>query len=234
MDEFTGFQTGNLCKHHQQCAVLYYVPVICCQCVLRTLVQDTIQFVACYVECHAVRTRFQTHFCQVCKVVDICHDTSGCRCIFQLPQNIIYLVHFTVGEFIFHAQLVAVSFTNCTFFISPLIPDAAVQFFCSVGFFLPDPQDLVDTGFPECLTQCHHGEFFLQVVSVHHTESFYCVGRCAVFPFCTYNFVFCGETMLQDLSAVFFENDIRFTQNDYLLLSSSLSSSEPFRVYSFN
>ncbi len=69
-------QSAHLCHHMYQHGVLYDIPVIGRQDVLRSLIQNSVEPVTRHVKSHAVGARFQPHLHKVVEFIDIGHDPA--------------------------------------------------------------------------------------------------------------------------------------------------------------
>ena len=67
--EFTDFEIAHLREHMQQDRILHHVPVVCRKSVLTALIENPVQRIARYVECHTVCARVQIHFVQIVEII---------------------------------------------------------------------------------------------------------------------------------------------------------------------
>ena len=75
--------------------------------------------------------------------INIGHNSSAERIIFQIIDHSVYLIHHSFFILMFHTQLIAVGFSDGAVLICPAVPDMAVKVMDIVGFLLPDPEDLI-------------------------------------------------------------------------------------------
>jgi hypothetical protein len=76
-------------------------------------------------------------------IVNAADDAAAERIIFEIVQDPVRLVEHSFLVTALDADLIAVSLTDGTVLISPLIPDVRFQIMNIVGFALPDPQNLI-------------------------------------------------------------------------------------------
>ena len=65
MDQLTGNQAADLCKHVDQNGILHHIPVIGCQHILTALIQNGVQYLAGDIECHGIGTGVKMHVVEV-------------------------------------------------------------------------------------------------------------------------------------------------------------------------
>ena len=82
----------------------------------------------------------------------------------------------------FNAELIAVSLADRSVLARPTIPDVRVKIGYFVRFFLPYPQNFVDSVFKALFSYGHNRKFFRQIVSVDYAEFFNGVRGCSVQP----------------------------------------------------
>ena len=214
--QLSGLHVTYLSDHHEKQSVLRYVPVVGGQYIVASLVQDGIQgksvfaFFLDHVEGHGIGARIQAHFVQILMHIDVSHDPTAVRIVFKIVKHPVHLIHHAFFVLMLYTQLVAIGLADGTVFVCPAVPDMAAQIFNIVGFFLPDPEDLVKSVFEACLSQGQGGEFFPQVVAVDYAETFYGVGKASVVPFRSYFFAFCAAAVVEDVTAHGFEYFICF------------------------
>ena len=92
-----------------------------------------------------------------------------------------------------------------------------------IGFFLPDPKQLIHRRFPIGAPEGHQREFLLQIIAVHHTEQLDGVGRGAVLPMGTYRQGIIAEPVVKDGPTGLLVNFIRIAHG----VCSSVSSPDP-------
>ena len=217
MYKFAHLHIAYLREHMKQHSILAYIPVICRQHILGTLVQDSVQcqLVAalffCHIERHAVCTRIQIHLMKILMYIDIRHDPAAVRIILQIIEYTVYLIHHSFFVDMLYAHLIAVCLPDRSIFICPAVPDVTVQIVDIIGFFLPDPQKLVRTAFDPGSSECQCREFFSQIIPVHHTKFFYSIRRSPVFPSRTYLFSFCAGSIINDVPAHLYKNFVCIT-----------------------
>ena len=206
MYEFSRFQTGNLCKHHCQHCILHDIPVVGSQHILRTLVQNRIEFLPADIESHGISTGIESHFAEICKIIDVCHDSAGRRIVFQIPEDLVHLIHISFGIVVFYPKLIAVCFSNGAVLICPGIPYTGTKIMHVIALFLPDPQKLVNGGLPVRPADCENRKFIRKIVTVDDTETFYCMGRRTVLPAGPDGKIRIPRAVIQYLPAILNEN----------------------------
>ena len=111
--------------------ILYHIPVVGCQHVLGTLIQNGIQgqpvlsLFLSHIKGHAVGTGIQIHLMQVLMHVNIGHDAAAEGIVLQIVDHTIHLIHHALFILMFHTHLVTVGLTDGTIRIRPFIPDMA-------------------------------------------------------------------------------------------------------------
>ena len=133
------FEPGGSCKHHQKNAVLHHVPVARSQHVLAALVQNSVERIAAHVERHRVGARVQMHIFEIFHIVHMRDDAAACGRMFQVVQDLVYLIENAFAKFVFFPQLIAVRLTDRAAPVRPTVPDMAGQIVNVIAFFLPDP-----------------------------------------------------------------------------------------------
>ena len=201
MDQLSRLQTADLRQHMDQDGILDHVPVVGGQHILGTLVQDRVQRVAADIEGHGIGAGIKSHFMEVCKIVEVGQDASAGGVVLQVVQYPVHLVKLPLRVDVLHAQLIAVGLADGAVLVGPAIPDMTVQVMDIVGFFLPDPQKLVNAGFIESPPQGHNGEFLPQIIAVDDAKAFDRVGRRTVLPAGTHLLVRVPDALREDLSA---------------------------------
>lgn len=76
MNKFAWLKSTDLRKHHDQRAVLAYIPVVGGKHVLGTLIENRIKPIPTYIKSHAVSARVQVHLVKVGVIIDIRYDAS--------------------------------------------------------------------------------------------------------------------------------------------------------------
>lgn len=151
--QFTCFESAHLRKHMQKHCVLHNVPIVCGECILTALIEDSVEFVARDVESHRVCARVEVHLVQVLKIVDIGEDTPRLRIVFEVKKHSVHLVEFALRIDAFFAELIAVRLADRARFVRPTVPNMRVQIVYVVALFLPNPKDFVDCGFESGATK---------------------------------------------------------------------------------
>ena len=100
------------------------------------------------------------------------------------------------------AQLIPIGLADRPVFVRPLVPDVAVQIGNTVGFLLPNPENLVQRRLKIDLAHSQDREFLTQVVAVDEPEALHRVRRRAVCPMRPYRQVRVPGSVLQNISAV--------------------------------
>ena len=116
-------------------------------------------------------------------VVDIGHNAARCGIVFKVKQHSVHLIHIALGVAMLHAELVAVSLADRACFVCPGVPHMGSQLVNIVAFFLPYPQKLVDSRFPEGAADRENGKLLGKVIAVYDAELFDRVRALAVVPF---------------------------------------------------
>ena len=119
----------------------------------------------------------------------------------QVKKDPVHLVKVTLFVMVLDSQLVAVGLADGAVLPCPFVPDMAAQVADAVGLLLPDPQQLVHGALPVGAAEGHNGEFFRQVVAVHHAEGLDGMGRRAVCPVGADFQALVGNAFLQNFSA---------------------------------
>ena len=81
MYQFSGHQPADLCQHVHQHRILYHIPVVGCQYILRPLVKDGVELFSRHIESHAVGAWLQVHLGKIPEVIYIGQYAPGVRCI---------------------------------------------------------------------------------------------------------------------------------------------------------
>ena len=182
VDQFSGLIAAGSGQGDDQKAVLHHVPVGGGEHVLAALVQNGVQPVAADIEGHGVGTGVEAHLAQVVVVVEVGHNAAAGRVVLQLPDYPIHLIHIALRVVVLHPQLIAVGLADSALVVSPGIPYVAAQLVNVVGFLLPDPQQLIQSGLPIGAANGENGELLGQIVAVDYAEFVDGVGRGAVLP----------------------------------------------------
>ena len=119
----------------------------------------------------------------------------------EIVEHPIHLVEEPLLVLMLDAQLVAIGLADGAVGASPFIPNMTAQIGDAVGFFLPNPQHLIDGAFPIGAPQSHNGEFLRQVVAIHYAEFFDGMGWSAVRPMGPHLQIFIGKAVFQDIQA---------------------------------
>ena len=76
---------------------------------------------------------------KVGKIVQIRHYPARAGVVLQVEQHAVHHVELPLLILVLHAHLIAVCLSYGAVFVSPRVPDVAVQIVNVVRFFLPDP-----------------------------------------------------------------------------------------------
>ena len=96
---------------------------------------------------------------QILMHIDICHDPPAVRIVFQVVDHTIHLIHHALPVLMFYLHLIPICFSDRAVFIRPTVPDMTVQIVDIIGFFLPDPKQLVGTAFDSGPSQSQRRKF---------------------------------------------------------------------------
>ena len=202
VDKLPCLQSARAGKHHQKNAVLHDIPVACRQHILAALVQYAVEGVPRNVKSHRVRAGIQVHIFQICNVVHMRKDPAAGGIVFQIVQNLVYLIELPFRELIFYAQLVAVCLADAARFIRPAVPDMRRKIVDVIALFLPDPEDLVDGRFEVGAAYGKNGKFFPQIIARHLPEFFDGMRGCSVLPARAHLPVRIPRAVFEDVPAV--------------------------------
>ncbi len=208
--QLSRYKSTDLRKHVHQYGILYHVPIVGCQNILRPLVEYGIEFISGYIESHAVGARLQIHLCQIAEIVYVGKNSSRIRSMLKLPKHVIYLVHYALIKAILYSHLVPVCFAYRAVLISPFIPDMALKVLNIVGFSLPYPQKLITSCFDSCRSQGQSRKLFLQIITIYYSKRLNSMGRRAIFPSGPNLLSFRRISILKYLLAHVYKQDIRF------------------------
>ena len=107
---------------------------------------------------------------QICKRIETGHDPSAVRVVLQIIQHAVYLIELPFGILMLDAQLIAICLADAALFICPGIPDMAGKIVDIIGFFLPDPENLIQRRLEIDLADGLDGELFLEVIAVDNAK----------------------------------------------------------------
>ena len=203
VDQLSRFQPGHLGKHHQKHGILAHVPVVGGEHILAALVEDAIEGVSGDIEGHGIGAGIEAHIVQILEIIEVGENPPGGRIVLQVIKHPVYLVKLPLRVLVLDAQLVAVGLADGAVRPCPLVPHVAAQVCNPVGLLLPDPQQLIQGGFPVGAAQGHNGKLLLEIVPVHHAEFLDGMGRGAVLPMGADLLVLVGIAVLQNLAAGF-------------------------------
>ena len=194
-------QPGDLCHHVHQHRILHHIPVVCRQHVLTALVEDRVQRVAADIERHGIRAWSQRHLMQIVVVVEARQNAAGCRIVAKRIEHAVDLIEHTLGIDVLDPELIAVGLADGAVLTRPAVPDVAAKFADAVGLFLPDPQQLLNTGAVISPAKRHDREFLPQVIAVHHAEFLDGMRRRTVLPVRPHRPVGVPDTVFQYVAA---------------------------------
>ena len=188
VNKLASFHAANLCNHHQQDCVLANIPVVSGKNVLATLNKQQVKrwFVLTWllsnvidcVEC----ARVEVHLGEVGKGVQIGHNTTAERILFEILEYAIHLVIIAVSIVRNLSNLITVSFANGARLISPRIPDVRVEVVNVVGLLLVNPQNLVHGALESGTAKRQRRKLLTQIVAIADAKLLDCVCGSTVFP----------------------------------------------------
>ena len=123
MDQLTGNQAADLCKHVDQNGILHHIPVIGCQHILTALIQNGVQYLAGDIECHGIGTGVKMHVVEVFKIIKAGQNPARSRIVLEVVEDPVHLIHISLRVVVLHRELIAVGLADGAALIGPLIPD---------------------------------------------------------------------------------------------------------------
>ena len=120
----------------------------------------------------------------------------------EVIEHAVDLIEHALLVLVLDAKLIAVGLADGTGFVRPGIPDVGGEVVDVVGFFLPDPEELVHCAFEVCAAQREDGKLLLQIVAVDKAKFFDRVGGGAVLPVGTDGEVVVAHAVLENVEAV--------------------------------
>ena len=137
----------------------------------------------------------------------------------EIVEHAVHLVEPAFPIFVLHPKLVAIGLTDGAVLARPLVPDMAVQIADAVGFFLPDPEELIDGVLQVGLAQGEDRKFLAEIVAIDDPKTFHSVRRRAVAPARAHVKVRVPDAGVEDLANVLLKNLIG-SAHHFLLPSS--------------
>ena len=223
MQKFSRLKAGNLSKHHGENCILHDIPVVGSEHILRTLVQDGVELPATDIECHGIGAGIKSHLTEIRKIINVGHDSAGGGIVFQVPDDFVNLIHISLRIMVFDTKLITVCFADRTRLVCPGIPDAGTKIMHIIALCLPDPEKLIDGGFPKGPADGENREFFCKIVPVDNPEAFDGVSRRAVFPTRTDRQICIPYTVIENITTIL---------NKYLVSSAHNSLLKQNLIYS--
>ena len=220
MHQFSRFKAGDLCKHHGENCILHDIPVVGSEHILRTLVQNGVELSVTDVERHGIGAGIKSHLTEIRKIINVSHNSAGRWIVFQVPDDLIDLVHISLRIVVFDTELIAVCFADGTRLICPGIPDAGAKIMHIVALCLPDPEQFVNGGFPKGPADGENREFLRKVVAVDNAEALDGVSRRPVFPAGTDRQICIPCTVIENLTAILNKYLVSSAHNSLLKLNS--------------
>ena len=210
VNQFANFQSADLLQHMHKHRILHHVPIVGNCHIVGALVQNCVQFALGDVERYAVRAGVQIHFVQVMMNVNVGYYATAVRVVLKVVQHAVDLVEQTFLVDVFYAQLIAVGFADTARFVRPTVPNVTVQVVNVVGFFLPNPQQLVHGGLECRATKRYYRELLRQVVAIDNAKQLFGVRGSAVRPMRTHFGKLVAETMVYYVGHVLNEYFVGF------------------------
>ena len=139
------------------------------------------------------------HLMQIRMHINICHNTTAVRIVFQIIDHAVYLIHHAFLILMLYAHLISICFSDGTGLIRPFVPHMTVKIIDIVRFLLPDPEHLICTALNRSSAQGQCREFLGQVIAVYHAKLFYGVSTGSVLPFRSHPFSLCAGSVFNNI-----------------------------------
>ena len=125
VNQLTSLHAADLRNHHEQDSVLANIPVVSCKNVLATLNKQQVErrFILTWLLSNVVNcvecARVEVHLRKIGKGIQVSHNTTAERILFEVLEYTINLVIIAIGVVRNLSNLITVGFANGARLVSP-------------------------------------------------------------------------------------------------------------------
>ena len=150
--------------------------------------------------------------------IHVRHYAPAERIVLQVVDHTVCLVHHTFFILMLYAHLIAVSLAYRSGFISPGIPDMAVEIMNIIRLLLPYPEHFLRSRLKCSLPYGNDRKFLRKVIAVHNPKPLYGICGSPVFPVRADFFAFRTGAVFQNIPAHILKHIICHAHDLFLLI----------------